>query len=229
MPNCIKEIPMLFSTLMVQATLAGRKTETRRMRNLEVVNNPSRDWFFMEIAVADDFKATYASFFSHVTGEVVKIKCPYGKPGDKIWVRESFVPEYFDDCSHGYKADWSKEAAEYVTEPKWKPSIHMPKSAARIWLEIEEISCERLRDISDESAENEGIDFKLVNEEKIFKDYMINGLTWRSPSQSFYSLWKHINGADSLRANPWVWVIKFQECSSPLNTLNFNHQLKLSK
>jgi hypothetical protein len=139
------------------------------------------------------------------------VSCPYGKVGDKLWVRETFVPDYFDDHKPAYKADWNEIAAEYINEPKWKPSIHMPKSAARIWLEIISIKVERLQDITNTDSESEGIKTKKINGSEVYDDYNCpDSFPFIFPAQSFKSLWSKINGIESWNANPWVWVIEFK-------------------
>jgi hypothetical protein len=172
----MKQTPILFSTPMVQAILEGRKTQTRRVvkheldnRGVRSTNNIFEDWHGKEV------------------------KCPCGQVGDVLWVREAYAPHYFDDFSHGYKANWNDTAAEYVNQPKWKPSIHMPKEACRIFLKITDIRVERLQDISNSDIRAEGAaEF---------------GCT--SHRLNFQSLWQSINGQQSWEANPWVWVIEF--------------------
>ena len=154
---------------MVLAILEGRKTQTRRMVKPNVV-----DWF------------PALSSMSAASNPNNKF-CNYGYPGDRLWVRESFVPNYFDDRRPAYKADWTTAAAEILTQPKWKPSIHMPRSACRILLEITAIRAELLQDISESDAIAEGID--------------------PQSSGSFSSLWASLHGTESWDVNPWAWVI----------------------
>lgn len=209
------ERPILFSTDMVKSLLARTKRETRRTTGLDQINQRPSDWYFMDILPTEDGKGSKASFFHHQSGEIIYINCPYGKDCDLLWVRESYCPGYFDDGSHGYKADWNDKAAELVTEPKWKPSIHMPRAASRITLEIENIYCQRLRDISDESAIAEGIGRISKETETHYIDYLHKGLTWRIPKHSFFSLWEKINGKESLAGNPWMWVVVFNIKEAP--------------
>jgi hypothetical protein len=190
----MKEIPILFSTEMVQALLAGRKTMTRRIVKMYATSDahPMRQ------------NATWLQ---------ENKTCPYGEVGDVLWVREGFCPGYFDDGKHAYKADWNKVAEELVPKPKWKPSIHMPKSACRIYLKVKSVRIERLKDITEKDALNEGI--KVIEKDEAYYDYMKGAGSYAGPIGSFYSLWRSINGEESFNANPWVWVIEFERVAKP--------------
>lgn len=194
-----KERPILFSTPMVEAILDGRKTQTRRARG-----------------------ATFQNF-----EEFARIKCPYGKPGDRLWVRETWLEldrSHIITSPYVYKANTDAVAEEtrkdYIKAGypyQWKPSIHMPKAAARIWLEITETRLERLQDISKEDAIAEGIKTTWINDDSScnkFKNYINNGKGSLSPKDSFRSLWESINGAESWDLNPWLWVVKFKVLST---------------
>jgi hypothetical protein len=148
----MKERPILFSAPMVRAILDGRKTQTRRVIKEKLMRGEG----------------------AHVNN------CQYGKPGDRLWVRETF-------CYHDYLARYLYKA-DGVTGVKWKPSIFMPRIASRIMLEITGIRVERLQDISEEDAIAEG---------------------WPKSSDWYRSLWESINGQGSWVLNPWVWVIEF--------------------
>lgn len=213
-----KERPILFSTPMVEAILDGRKTQTRRTRGLEEINKNPDDWHFVGMCVTDsgELKATFQN-----CEDFVRIKCPYGKPGDRLWVRETWQKTDFlhpsnENYGYVYKAsengkDWQENTEEW----KWKPSIHMPKAAARIWLEITDISVERLQDISKEDAITEGIEPVADG----YKNYMpklssTSQFCWPTAYHSFQSLWESINGAESWDLNPWLWVVKFKVLST---------------
>lgn len=118
--------------------------------------------------------------------------CPFGQVGDRLWVRETF-----GDCGNRlvYRADSNDGAACKVK--RWVPSIHMPRDACHLVLEITAVRVERLNDISEEDARAEGAPTELciIGE----KHYM-----------GFRTLWKSIYGVDSWNANPWVWVIEFR-------------------
>jgi hypothetical protein len=199
----MKYIPILFSTEMVHAILAGRKKMTRRTNGLEALNVKGYKPVF-----------GFGLMGYEVNDEIYSIKRPY-EIGDILWVRESFAPDYFDNHDPAYKADWNKTAAEYVNEPKWKPSIFMPKEACRTWLKVTDVRVERLQDITQQDAVDEGIEHR--NER--FKNYDIDEFKFSSPISSFISLWVKINGKESWDANPWVWVVSFERCERPENFL----------
>ena len=150
----MKEIPILFSTPMVQAILEDRKFMTRR------VIKPQPLW------VADPS----TPFKTPDADPKGIIKCPYGQPGDRLWVRETWCKNYYHEYgNHYYRADGETIQVPLTTGGTtefgiadglhWKPSIHMPKIAARIWLEVVSVRVERLQDITEEDARLEGVDF----------------------------------------------------------------------
>lgn len=189
----MKQRPILFSTEMVQAILAGRKTQTRRVvKGLESLKNP----YFQSLVQHATGSITFSSLESN---EVIEPKNPYGQVGDVLWVREAYCPKYFDGNIHCYKADFNQTAYEFVSEPKWKPSIHMPKDAARIWLRIKDVRVERLQDISDEDIRAEGAaEFGCTT----------HRLNWQT-------LWESVNGSNSWKDNLFVWVIEFERIEKP--------------
>jgi hypothetical protein len=205
----IKEIPMLFSTPMAIAIDIKSKTETRRTKGLEDVNKSPDRWEFIRLW---DGHAKFCEVGNHINEK--HIKCPYGKVGDLIWVRENYLkppaltpkllrlgadtwPKY------DHVANCSPNEIENYKEWGWKvkPSIHMPKAVTRLWLEIIDIKVERLQDISEHDAKAEGV--------------TLNGGVGRHENRqwamSFAILWSLINGSNSWNSNPWVWVIKFKQ------------------
>ena len=206
-----KEKPILFSTPMVNAILRGNKTMTRRLVKMYEKSDahPNRQ---------------------NPTWLRENKTCPYGEVGDILWVRESCVWVMLDhahDLLEGvkdrnqwvYKASVHEDFMKYAKEKygyKWKPSIHMPKSACRIFLKITNIKVEKLQDIDSGDAISEGIEFwwsDLFSEYR-YKDYANVKSDWRSPISSFQSLWASINGFDSWDENPWVWVIEFEKVNN---------------
>jgi hypothetical protein len=202
----MKERPILFSAPMVRAILAGQKTQTRR-----VVKGMALEWLQPE-GFTPDFTASPENGL-----------CPYGQPGDRLWVRETWSTHAcFDhlppnECpkSVHYWADGK------VQTGKGRPSIHMPRAMSRITLEITSIRVERLTDISTEDCIAEGIDrspsmaFPGLH---VWCDYRVphDPAEWFSaPVCSFKSLWESINGPKSWGANPWVWVVEFRRVQSP--------------
>lgn len=245
----VKEHPILFSTPMVEAILEGRKTLTRRVVSEEFTAK-IQDYLGgeqdTELAFAyltpEDFQeegmpeswyvycAEYPDDYCRPLGN-----CRYGKPGDRFWVRETFckgfISEDGEEPAEGepvqcfYKAggnypEWHYDFKD-STEPPWKPSIHMPRAASRILLEVVSIRIERLQDISEDDALAEGIDFLNVptggdDYQDYYRDYSMPYVPeewpWIAgkPIESFRTLWQSINGPDSWQQNPWVWVVEFK-------------------
>lgn len=225
----MKYIPILMSTAMVQAIMEGRKTMTRTLKGLNFINEDFLNWKY--IAHGGFFGASYV-FVAHE--EMTSIACPYSI-GDILWVREAFVPDYFDDHSPGYKADWNKTAAEYVSEPKWKPSVCMLKEACRIFLKVTGVRCERLHEITELDAVAEGIFDMLAglnDGTPAYQNYMHTkkeamadpgghwGIVADDAIHSFQTLWSKINGQSSWDANPYVWVVSFERCERPVDFLD---------
>jgi hypothetical protein len=195
-----KEKPILFSTPMVQAILEGRKTMTRRI--------------IKKVPAGKDIDDVHINILADV-------KCPYGNPGDLLWVRESF----FDAADYKNAPIFSNTEGNYIYKAdtdfigchKWKPSIHMPKAAARIWLEVTHVTAQLLHDITEEDAIAEGIEQIKGYTFQMYKNYRPehgpNDGYQHAPS-SFMSLWKKINGADSWKANPFVWCVEFKVLST---------------
>lgn len=210
----MKERPIIFSTPMVQAILAGKKTMTRRLSGLLRINLRPNDW---AKPVYDPADGKWVFTAEHGHAEQVRLKCPYGQPGDHLWLRERFMPAViWEVCTYLYYAD-GPECYEHIVEQmedqRWKPSIHMPRSASRITLEITNVRVERLNDISEQDAIAEGVEVIHMAEQNVpvFRNYLLKekkGTT--NPIHSFDTLWKSINGPDSWQANPWVWVIEFK-------------------
>jgi len=217
----MKYIPLLFSTPMVQAILDGRKTQTRRI----VKKGTALDW------LNDGFTTEFVA-------DPDNNMCPYGKIGDVLWVRETFHKH--EDSIQGsyaysegekvkypphilengirwcvdFKADYPKSSL------KWKPSLFMPKSACRIFLEVVSVKVERLQEISEDDAIQEGVEFhKPVPGDglTVWKNYTSEQTPFYGDNAklSFQKLWQSINGADSWEANPFVWVIEFKRIDKP--------------
>ena len=193
----MRDIPILFSSPMIRAILSGSKTQTRRvvkLRDLMVSTTKGYAWEFR------DKRATWNSV-SHAR---LMEMCPYGQPGvDRLWVRESFAPRYYGNGSPAYKADWGPLAEDVCRRPKWKPSIHMPRTLSRITLEVIDVRVQRLNDITDEDAYYEGcVDQRDVHGREVDR-----------PTQAFRALWDSINGKRAGCAwsdGPWVWAVTFR-------------------
>ena len=188
---------MLFSTDMVQALIAGRKTQTRRILKVKGCKPfvPDNSW---DLETIKQWNKDYH---------------PYGKPGDLIWVRETFkkAPEECTWKRFSYKADYNSHLAELG---KWKPNIHMPKVAARIWLQVESVGVERLQVITEVDAIAEGVSRYPRSPIYGYLNYMHPETYTLTALSSFETLWLSINGLDSWDANPWVWVVKFKVVST---------------
>lgn len=201
----MKQTPILFSTPMVQAILEGRKTQTRRTTGLYEVNIRPSDWECYgttTIKQINNGKVTehFGVWFEDVNSphRGTDAKCPYGQPGDVLWVRETWLLR--DKYNrYYYKADNASPFAYW----RWRPSIHMPKAAARIWLRVADVRVERLQSITQEDAKAEGV--------KYHPPFAV---------QDFFNLWRTINGLESLEANPWVWVVTFEVLSTTGNPSN---------
>jgi hypothetical protein len=211
--------PILFSTDMVTAILEGRKTMTRR--KLKPKDEPYLINEKSFINYSDSFGWNVKHKITDNPGKfeiTQQFKCPYGKIGDVLWVRETWLNNsgYLPtDLGYVYKAELGEKEIEYSKElnVKWKPSIFMPKEACRIFLEITNVKVERLQDISEDDAIKEGITW---NRGTIQSGYGVgNSTSHIKAKECFQSLWKKINGAESWKSNPFVWVVTFKQIERP--------------
>jgi hypothetical protein len=197
----MKERPILFSDPMVRAILEGRKTQTRRI----IKNVPFLTEEFLPCDEEGEFLAHPNSINPEYNSNAPVIRCPYGFSGDRLWVRETWAASTAFDSVSPLDIDgeyiWYKaggmlgHTADESLRGRWRPSIHMPRMYSRITLEIVGVRVERLRDISEEDAEAEGVEIIEAFE----------------PYRGVYRmLWESIHGGDSWDANPWVWVIEFR-------------------
>lgn len=233
----MKDRPILFSAPMVRALLDGRKTQTRRVLKPqpERVGNST---------ILQYRGGLYQPERLPLNSNLFDL-CPYGKPGDRLWVRETFrLTDAFDPDSPaqvaescidaGYKTPWApiqyevdgaKRDWHHVGTPphdgtspkagKTRVSIHMPRWASRILLEIVSVRMEQLHDLSETDAIAEGIEQMPceVPNTRLWRNYRPeNGWTPRVciPQNSFRSLWESINGVESWADNLWVWVVEFK-------------------
>jgi hypothetical protein len=203
----MKERPILFNGAMVRAILAGTKTQTRRVVKLPHQNRlgawePTRFGGPRGGHLRDGSTIPEQGGIWHTrTGD--HLGCPYGQPGDHLWVRETFTA--FDDSHIQYRADYrSDPAGEKAHGVVWTPSIHMPRLASRITLEIVSVRVERLHDISEADAKAEGTP----------KPIQISDDDPRTYRDAFGDLWELINGDGSWDANPWVWVVEFKRVTA---------------
>lgn len=199
----MKERPILFGAPMVRAILEGRKTQTRR------IAKPRRHPSLLDGSWSDGYVRDPGN------REWLMIECPYGQPGDRLWVRENgwerpertprmmregadtWAPYYYDADRLTQQDREDFKAWGF----KRRPSIHMPRWASRILLEVVAVRVERMQDISEADAEAEGIDYLRHHPDA---DETL------SAKQLFECLWCGINGPASWDANPWVWCISFR-------------------
>lgn len=219
--NDLKMKPILFSTPMVQAILDGRKTQTRR------TVKENTDHFVNVQSLIDENRIE--RFIPFVRGAGAQLWAdPEIKPkyqiGDILWVRETSYTDY-EGIIH-YKTD----ADSFNYKGLWKPSIFMPKEAARIFLKVTNDRIEKLQDISEDDAINEGIENFFSNDKSIgataYRNYLATKKDLRTdhfahvadnPIHSFQTLWQSINGIESWNDNPFVWVYEFEEVN--INTI----------
>jgi hypothetical protein len=216
----VREKPILFSGPMVRAILEGRKTQTRRTvkvvsgrGGVSLVHLPGAPGIYEHL----DYDGAGLVHFQPER-QAKPLRTPYGQPGDRLWVRETWAPvdqladrvEREDPVCVGYRADYSAISHESdnvhqldVTHwnwehssVRWRPSIFMPRWASRLTLEVTDVRVERLQDISEKDAKAEGVGFHVGG-----------------PVKAFETLWDSINGGRPWRCwddNPWVWVVGFR-------------------
>ncbi|HID6520224.1 morphogenetic protein [Klebsiella aerogenes] len=194
----MKERGMIFNAEMVRAILDGRKIQTRRPVKLPLHDKN------LGCELAGNELAGELSAGNYLNSA-------FGKPGDRIWVRETFRvhSRATDVATLVYKASvrnsWTEQTHRVpvsvcnkpATPEKWTPSLHMPRWASRILLEITDVRVERLKSISDGDAMHEGCSTADMKSGDCVADV-------------FARLWASIYGAESWKANPWVWVIEFK-------------------
>lgn len=213
----MKERPILFSAPMVRAILAGTKTQTRR------VCKPAQSYSLSKVVEVPDplerGQVYNGSHFGDEEGDV-QFPSPYGGRGERLWVRETFSGPWCMEAQDGIAAAppskwgesseiwyWADGEPTYGDWTRPRPSIHMPRWASRITLEVTGVRVERLQDISKADALAEGIvqlrdgGFGLPAGEHYHA---------ADPRISYWSLWDHINGTGSVEANPWVWCVAFR-------------------
>jgi len=189
---------------MVRALLAGTKMQTRRVAKID--------------DVAYGKPVQWVSVASCTTG-IMEVRCPYGEPGDRLWVRETWSPDTPIDSSWastewngcGRRIDGVPErfqhprfcnySADWLHGPiVWRPSIHMPRWASRLTLEITGVRVERLQEISVEDCIAEGMQSRMREHDAAC-----------DLRDQYRDLWEQINGPGSWAANPFVWVIEFRK------------------
>lgn len=212
----MKESPILFSGPMVRAILEDRKTQTRRIVKPQpevrgnLIRLPKQVGFSLIEKTARHVDATTLK-------ESAELYCPYGAPGDRLWVRECFayypgsLPEerevLYREGHESFPNGWPSYRGPIGDCAVWRPSIHMPRWASRLLLEIVSIRVERLQEITEADAESE-------QDRSDFLEWAHavapSGSKIETAKESFQKLWESINGPGSWEQNPWVWVVEFK-------------------
>jgi hypothetical protein len=216
----MKERPILFSAPMVRAILAGRKTQTRRVAKTVTSLPDGKGYTCLQKPGSNTVLPLVEGQWQWqpAAGDAwrpyprMEEYCPYGKTGDRLWVRETWAPMI--GGGYVYAADYTPERLkEKDGHGFWKPPIFCKREASRITLEIVAVRVERLRDITGQDAIAEGIQPYVTQTATCtitsYHDYL-TGKHDRAARNSYETLWRSINGPDSWDANPWVWVIEFQ-------------------
>jgi hypothetical protein len=208
-----RERPIIFKAEMIRAINEDRKGQTRRLRGLDRINEDPDAWRYMGVV---DGAHLFVGGHGAIE-ENVLIACPYGTPGETLWVKEALIRipwEGYDGIA--YEAD--NEPAWDMTRPcawGWKRNrlagMFCPKGLSRITLELTEVRVERVQDISKEDAIAEGL---RQNDLGQWLPHYPSAAGWEDPRQAFWGLWDSINekrGYASMTVNPWVWVVSFRK------------------
>jgi len=228
----MRERPILFSGPMVRAILDGTKTQTRRVVKpagalLAMSWSPLHPERGLRVTTRTGKHSTHTGPVSEALSA-----CPYGEPGDRLWVREtwglhghgdytwwcrdSIKGRTADDLALSYEVAYAADAtSEY---DHWRPSIHMPRWASRLTLEVTSVRVERLHAITEDDARAEGVDWSRPEpygerwdddrEDPREVGYPPAGASFAR--DNFRRLWSSINRSESWAANPWVWVVGFK-------------------
>jgi hypothetical protein len=234
----MKDIPIIFSGPMIPPIIVDLKTHTRRLNGLKEINKTPDEWkfenFFYASRTPNGEKELYSTF-ENKDGKDFIVKSPYGKSGDKLWVRENMSVHDEGGIEYLARSVQTGLASSLIKSPDFKeeqirwfenygksdkdktiPSIHMPRWAARILLEVLSIRVERVQDISQEDSYAEGVGFAHSRPadcgHKEWKRHNGNQSVWDCSICIFKMLWTRINGARGFGwdVNPWVWVVEFK-------------------
>ncbi|OCY53716.1 hypothetical protein [Acinetobacter pittii] len=216
----MKERPIILNTTMVKAIIEGRKVQTRRLVKEKLISEQAE----FECGNRPNVIRSEPSLQYYIDKG-----CPFGQVGDHLWVRETFCIGSIEEEDHYqgwpkplyvhqdgdpkqypiYK-EWCLREGISFDDVHWKPSIHMPRSASRILLEITKIRIEKLNQISNQDAVQEGL-LKLPASGRyvVSRGDQYFGAASNNPCEVFKWLWESIYGSSSWELNPWVWVIEF--------------------
>ena len=225
----MKQRPIIFNTEMVRAILDGRKTQTRRMFKAQPHDDwapfsKNAEWYTPTVIDKHGFYQPANDEVFGVSDEDCAFVSPFGTLGDQLWVREAMTKAHWPDLHYvcgGLTAgtgdeDFDYRGAEYRG---FIPSIHMPRWAARILLEVTAVRVERLNDISEQDAKAEGLQYSSVYQQwggvekhSSHKPHSPHWRWYKNPQHAFKSLWNSIY--ENWDANPWVWVVEFKVIST---------------
>lgn len=244
MSNVIaKERPILFSAPMVRAILEGRKTQTRRAVKPQPYIDDMGNFCWNGSNFGQDGNGPHIQAIASPlpSSKTKRIHCPFGKPGDTLWVRETFFAfgrwetrfsakkgrdewhfvDMTSECDRAYQYAADNPDVPLAhgrgSLPGWyrRPAIHMPRTASRTALDVTAVRVERLQDISAQDAIAEGIARSGEGWERFHcdPDAPEGQAFTRNPALAYRGVWEQINGPDSWAANPWVWVIEFRRAA----------------
>lgn len=196
----MNEHPIIFNVEMVRGILAGRKTQTRRVLKVQPMEDAS-NWRPWLVCGERQYEAGKPLWICSVHNETYQFGCPYGQEGSRLWVRETWRSA---EAPGGYfyraaATDYMLQISTQENGKPWRPSIHMPRAASRLTLEVLKVRVERVQDISEEDAQAEGVGYWGCDTVEHFQD-----------------LWDSINAKRGYpwSSNPWVWVIEFRTSSA---------------
>ena len=204
----MKERPIIFSGEMVRAILEGRKTQTRRVvkPQPEAVHDGEPYWFI------GGYRA-----WNYRPSSAVPLRaggnplpCPYGQPGDRLWVRETWKPCFDDGSGTAYRAARTPGTPEH--KGPWKPSTFMPRDRSRLTLVIESVRVERVQAITWADAAAEAVTIGKIRQSVGYPAPWRGYMRDENPVEAFNRLWDSINAKSGFgwAVNPWVWVITFK-------------------
>lgn len=221
----MKERPILMRDNLVLASLAGTKTQTRR----PIIPQPTQSEYEPELLyyqertkkriIASSGTVIPKGTWSYHTTTITEFakKCPWGVPGDRLWVREAFdtimaqTPRDHEVLAYDYRAGHHKESHQWRMMDihgwrRWTPSIHMPRKACRLVLDIIRVRVQRLQDITNEEAAAEGVMAWAATQDSPVRD-----IPGGEERLVFIQLWESIYGPGSWEANPLVWVLEYRQ------------------
>jgi hypothetical protein len=222
----MNEKPILFTGEMVKAILEGRKTQTRRLRGLEDVNEKPDAWTFKKLTALDwmtkkSFKGRFGSYFESEeieprTLSICPQAFPYGQVGDRLWVRETWAGDEWTGFAYRATDPDALPFGEEVSFTKWRPSIFMPRQASRINLEIISVRVERLNEITRDDVLAEGVRRSQEDGYWLAPLAGVPDYPWGNARLAYAALWNSINEKSGFGwdVNPWVWVIEFKRVES---------------